>query len=209
MGGPLTSTYYRGSSFSNDPHAHPLTTRTMTLAWTRTFTVLALLCATGALGAALPGDSALAARGKVKSGLNRAAHAAGKLYFGTATNSDQWNDTTYFDILKQNSEFGQITAANVMKWVSRAPQALVRSPRPSLNRSQFATEPSPGNFTFADADIIANFARDTGKKLRGHNCVWHNQLPEWVENGTFTPAELAFVVERHCATLVGHYRGQV
>ena len=50
---------------------------------------------------------------------------------------------------------------------------------------------------------------DTGKKLRGHNCVWHSQLPEWVENGTFTPAELAFVVERHCATLVGHYRGQV
>ncbi|KAH9935137.1 endo-beta-1,4-glucanase [Epithele typhae] len=101
----------------------------------------------------------------VGGGLNRAAEAAGKLYFGTATNSEQWNDTTYFDILR-SSEFGQITAANVMKW--------------------FATEPSPG-----------------------HNCVWHSQLPDWVANGTFTPEELAFVVERHCSTLVRHYRGHV
>ena len=50
-------------------------------------------------------------------GLNVAAKTAKKLYFGTATNADQWGDKTYFDILKDDREFGQITAANVMKWV--------------------------------------------------------------------------------------------
>ncbi|KAI0701000.1 endo-beta-1,4-glucanase [Cerioporus squamosus] len=124
-----------------------------------------------------------------KKGLNLAAQAAKKLYLGTATNSDQWNDTTYYSILKDNAEFGQVTPANVMKW--------------------FATEPEPGVFTFEAGDVIANFVKKTGKKLRGHNCVWHNQLPDWVANGTFTASELAFVVERHCYELVHHYRGQV
>ncbi|TBU27857.1 endo-beta-1,4-glucanase [Dichomitus squalens] len=122
-------------------------------------------------------------------GLNDAAKAAKKLYFGTATNADQWNDTTYYDILKDDAEFGQITPANVMKW--------------------FDTEPEPGVFNFTDGDVIANFAKRTGKKLRGHNCVWYNQLPGWLQNGTFTRAELALIVERHCFELVNHYRGQV
>ncbi|TFK90238.1 glycoside hydrolase family 10 protein [Polyporus arcularius HHB13444] len=136
---------------------------------------------------ALPASDAV--DGRTKKGLNLAAKAAKKLYLGTATNSEEWNDTTYYSILEDNAEFGQITAANVMKW--------------------FDTEPEPGVFTFQDGDVIANFVKKTGKKLRGHNCVWHNQLPDWVVNGTFTAPELAFVVERHCFELVHHYRGQV
>ena len=42
----------------------------------------------------------------------------------------------------------------------------------------------------------------------GHNCVWHNQLPSWVSGGTFTPAQLTAVIQNHCGTLVGHYKGQ-
>ncbi|KAI9059911.1 glycoside hydrolase family 10 protein [Trametes sanguinea] len=124
-----------------------------------------------------------------KSGLNLAAKSARKLYFGTATNSEQWNDTTYFNILKNNAEFGQVTPANVMKW--------------------FATEPEEGVFTFQDADIIADFTEKTGKLLRGHNCVWYNQLPDWLVDGTFTAPELAFIVTRHCFNLVNHYKGHV
>lgn len=173
-----------------------------------------------ALGAAFEGaltlpasDSQLYARSR--RGLNLAARAARKLYLGTATNSDQWNDTTYYNILKDDAEFGQITPANVMKWVRLSSELLVRC----LYRLfadvwwdlalQFDTEPEPGVFTFADGDVIADFVKKTGKKLRGHNCVWHNQLPDWVVNGTFTAPELAFVVERHCYELVHHYRGQV
>lgn len=66
-------------------------------------------------------DSGSSIRGRPgsKSGLNLAAKAAKKLYLGTATNADQWNDTTYYSLLRDNAEFGQITAANVMKWVRR------------------------------------------------------------------------------------------
>ena len=75
------------------------------------------------LGVFLVATVALAAPATLKQpsefqvGLNVAAKAAKKLYFGTATNADQWNDKTYFDILRDDREFGQITAANVMKWV--------------------------------------------------------------------------------------------
>ncbi|KAI0327919.1 endo-1,4-beta xylanase [Cubamyces sp. BRFM 1775] len=123
------------------------------------------------------------------SGLNLAAKGAKKLYFGTATNSEQWNDTKYYNILKNDAEFGQVTPANVMKW--------------------FATEPEEGVFTFQDGDIIADFTEKTGKLLRGHNCVWYNQLPDWLTTGTFTAPELAFIVSRHCYNLVNHYKGHV
>ncbi|KAI0800199.1 endo-beta-1,4-glucanase [Fomes fomentarius] len=149
-----------------------------------------------AVGFALPAaasdsdsDSGIRGHPGSKSGLNIAAKAAKKLYLGTATNADQWNDTTYYSLLRDNAEFGQITAANVMKW--------------------FATEPEPGVFTFAEGDVIANLAKKTGKLLRGHNCVWHNQLPDWLANGNFSAPELAGIVSRHCFNLVRHYKGQV
>ncbi|EIW54190.1 endo-1,4-beta xylanase [Trametes versicolor FP-101664 SS1] len=137
---------------------------------------------------ALPASDASSALFPI-SGLNLAAKSARKLYLGTATNSEQWNDTTYLNILKSNAEFGQVTPANVMKW--------------------FATEPEEGVFTFQDGDIIADFTEKTGKLLRGHNCVWHNQLPDWLETGTFSAPELAFIVSRHCFNLVNHYQGHV
>ena len=43
----------------------------------------------------------------------------------------------------------------------------------------------------------------------GHNCVWHNQLPDWVEAGNFDNATLLSIIETHCGTLVGHYAGQM
>ena len=73
---------------------------------------------------ALPASAASDAESKFpfppKRGLNVAARAARKLYLGTATNAEQWTDTAYFNILKNTAEFGQITAANVMKWVRAA-----------------------------------------------------------------------------------------
>ena len=39
--------------------------------------------------------------------------------------------------------------------------------------------------------------------------MWHNQLPSWVSNGQFTAADLTTVIQNHCGTVVGHYKGQV
>lgn len=121
--------------------------------------------------------------------LNRAARAAGKKYFGTATDNPELNDTVYTAILDHNSMFGQITPANSMKW--------------------YATEPERGNFTFAAGDVIAHLAKRNRQLLRGHNCVWYNQLPSWLTSGTWDNATLLDIVSTHCSRLVGHYRGQV
>ena len=63
-------------------------------------------------------------------GLHALAKAAGKLYFGTATDNGELTDQAYTAILDDNSQFGQITPANSMKWV-RAPSLVcsLRLPR--------------------------------------------------------------------------------
>ena len=47
--------------------------------------------------------------------LNDLAKEAGKKYFGTATDNDELSNTTYFKILTDTREFGQLTPANGQK----------------------------------------------------------------------------------------------
>ncbi|MBQ0044122.1 MAG: endo-1,4-beta-xylanase [Bacteroidales bacterium] len=42
--------------------------------------------------------------------------------------------------------------------------------------------PAPGVWNFEKADIIANFCRANGIKMRGHNLVWHSQFANWMFN---------------------------
>lgn len=67
--------------------------------------------------AATSTSSALPTSTAVVPGLNYVAKAAGKLYFGTATDNPELNDTAYDAILDNNQQFGQLTPANSMKWV--------------------------------------------------------------------------------------------
>ena len=65
-------------------------------------------------------------------------------------------------------EFNSITAENCMKPGEIHPEA--------------------GVWNFEKADIIANFCREHGIKMRGHNLVWHSQFATWMftkhdENG--------------------------
>ncbi|KAA1476235.1 endo-1,4-beta-xylanase C precursor [Dentipellis sp. KUC8613] len=120
--------------------------------------------------------------------INTVAKAAGKTYFGSATDNPELTDTAYVAILSDNTQFGQITPGNSMKWD--------------------ATEPEQGVFTFTQGDAIANLAKGNDQLLRGHNCVWYNQLPSWVSSGNFNSSELTSIIQNHCSTVVGHYKGQ-
>ncbi|KAI0375983.1 endo-beta-1,4-glucanase [Pilatotrama ljubarskyi] len=124
-----------------------------------------------------------------RSGPNDEASAAGKLYFGTATDNVEWNDTAYLDILDDIHMFGQITPRKAMKWVE--------------------TEPERGVYTFAQGDETVQFAKSSGKILRGHNCVWYNSLPDWVTDTTWTASELTEVVQEHCFNIVHRWRGKM
>ncbi|KAI0405627.1 family 10 glycosyl hydrolase [Xylaria palmicola] len=120
--------------------------------------------------------------------LNKLAKAAGKLYFGTATDNGELTDTNYVNILKDADEFGQITPSNGQKWES--------------------TEATQNQFTFANGDEIAHLAKSNGQLLRCHTLVWHSQLPSWVSSGTWTRGALTAVVKSHIAHVAGHYKGK-
>ncbi|KAG5340872.1 hypothetical protein C0989_000226 [Termitomyces sp. Mn162] len=92
--------------------------------------------------------------------LNTLAVGLGKKYFGTATDNPELSDAPYVAQLENTADFHQLTPANSMKWD--------------------ATEPSQGVFTFSGGDAIVAQAKNHGQLVRGHNCVWHNQLPSWL-----------------------------
>ncbi|KAJ5544498.1 Glycoside hydrolase superfamily [Penicillium sp. DV-2018c] len=121
-------------------------------------------------------------------GLNSAAVAKGKLYFGSATDNGELSDSAYVSELSNTQDFGQITPGNSMKWD--------------------ATEPSQNVFTYSGGDTIANLAAKNGQKLRCHNLVWHSQLPNWVSSGSWTNATLIAAMKNHITNLVTHYKGK-
>ncbi|KAI0436457.1 carbohydrate-binding module family 1 protein [Xylaria telfairii] len=120
--------------------------------------------------------------------LNKLAKAAGKLYFGSATDNGELSDTSYVNILKNTDEFGQITPGNGQKW-------------------QY-TEPSQGQFSYTSGDQIASLAATNGQLLRCHTLVWYSQLPSWVSSGTWTASTLTSVINTHISNVVGHYKGK-
>lgn len=92
-------------------------------------------------------------------GFNTRAVAAGKAYFGSATDNGELSDTPYLAGLSNTADFGQITPGNAMKWD--------------------AIEPSRGTFTYTNGDAIVSLAEKNGQKVRCHTLVWYSQLPNW------------------------------
>ncbi|MBM2618336.1 endo-1,4-beta-xylanase [Actinoplanes sp. LDG1-06] len=90
--------------------------------------------------------------------------------------------------------FSSVTPGNALKWD--------------------ATEPSEGNFTYAQADPLISFAKTHDLAVRGHTLVWHNQTPAWVFTGadgqpmTATAEDKALLLERlenHIRNVAAHY----
>jgi endo-1,4-beta-xylanase len=71
-----------------------------------------------------------------------------------------------------------------------------------------AVEPAQGEFTFAEADAFAALAATNGQIIRCHNLVWHNQLPSWVANGTWTKENLTSALQTHITGEVTQYKGK-
>jgi len=65
-----------------------------------------------------------------------------------------------------------------------------------------------GEYNFADADFIADFARSHRMELRGHTLVWYAALPDWlvaIKGRTEAEGQLASFIQ----TIVTHYRGVI
>ncbi|KAF2740324.1 glycoside hydrolase [Polyplosphaeria fusca] len=121
-------------------------------------------------------------------GLNARAVAAGKLYFGSATDNGELSDSAYVAGLSNWADFGQLTPGNALKWDS--------------------IEPSRDSFSYANGDTIVDLAAKNGQKLRCHTLVWHNQLPSWLTSGGFDNATLITILKNHITNEVTHYKGK-
>jgi endo-1,4-beta-xylanase len=80
---------------------------------------------------------------------------------------------------------------------------------PEVSMKFSETEPQRDVYTFAKADYIVAFAQAHQMQVRGHNLVWHTDLPAWLTDGNFTRAELITILRDHILTEVTRYREQV
>jgi len=72
-----------------------------------------------------------------------------------------------------------------------------------------SVHPEPDRYDFSASDRILSFAESNEMCVRGHTLVWHEQLPDWVEEGRWARDELTEVLRTHIRTVVGRYRGRV
>lgn len=116
--------------------------------------------------------------------LRQAALGSDRL-IGAAVRANRLNDATYAATAR---EFNYVTPENEMKWD--------------------ALERQPGQFSFANADRIVQFAEANYMLVKGHTLVWHSQIPQWVRELT-TREQALEAMERHITTVVGRYKGRV
>jgi endo-1,4-beta-xylanase len=112
------------------------------------------------------------------------AEAKGR-YFGTALTRGDLSNGSESSIA--GTQFDMVTPGNEMKWDT--------------------TEPSHGSYNFGPGDQIVSFAQSHSMRVRGHNLVWHAQLPGWVSGLPLNQVQGA--MESHITTEATHYRGKV
>ena len=106
-------------------------------------------------------------------------------YFGTALTDGDLSNTTLTNVA--GPQFDMVTPGNEMKWDT--------------------TEPSNGSYNFGPGDQIVTWAKNHTDRVRGHNLVWHSQLPGWVSSLPLNQVQGA--MEAHITTEATHYKGQV
>ncbi len=90
-------------------------------------------------------------------------------------------------------QFNAVTAENVMKWAE--------------------LQPVEGDYDWAAADAMVDFAADHEMRVTGHTLLWHQQTPDWVfEDADGNPVSREQLLERlenHIHAVVGRYKDRV
>jgi len=116
------------------------------------------------------------------------AHAAAKgLLTGCAVNAALFRDDPNFRKLIAD-QYSIVVPENCLKW------GVLR--------------PSQDTYNFTDADSLIAFAQEHGIKVRGHNFVWHESLPKWLEP-IITKENARKLLTDHITTVGGRYKGKI
>jgi endo-1,4-beta-xylanase len=84
-----------------------------------------------------------------------------------------------------NHHFSQLTAANIMK-----PRHL---------------HPAESTFFFDDADALVDYAASQDKTVHGHTLIWHNRLPNWMNNFTGNEVAWTAMMTDHITVIASHF----
>jgi uncharacterized protein (TIGR03437 family) len=123
---------------------------------------------------------------RTDSALRNAASARG-FYFGAATGPGELLTDTLAQTIGR--EFNQTVPGNAMKFDT--------------------THPAPDRYNFCPGDQLVRFAETNHMRVRGHVLLWHNQIPAWVTNGSFTQQQAAALMKEYIETVVTHFKGHV
>lgn len=105
---------------------------------------------------------------------------------GCAVGARQLHDEAFQKLLAE--QFDLVVAENAMKFGPLSPK--------------------PGEYNWTDADALVDFAQKHKMKVRGHNFVWHAQLPMWFK-GTATKDNAKKIMVDHINTVGGRYKGKM
>ncbi|MEN9444478.1 MAG: hypothetical protein RIS47_1368 [Bacteroidota bacterium] len=114
-------------------------------------------------------------------------HTLAEFPIGVAISTDKLYTNTAYEAVA-NKQFNSVTAENIFK-----PSYL---------------HPSEGTYNWTDADKLAKYCQDNGKRLHGHTLVWHSQIPKWMEDYVGTPEQWDAMMKTHIQTIVAHFKGK-
>lgn len=97
------------------------------------------------------------------------------------------NNILYNNVVAK--EYNSITPENAMKFGS-------------LHKSQ-------NTFNFTEGDYIVTYAQTNGKRVHGHNLIWHQSLPSWVTGFAGDSTAWENLMKTHIQTVVSHFKSKV
>lgn len=118
----------------------------------------------------------------------KANSLANPFFVGVAVKSQQLNEGSPYDIVLKN-EFSSITAEYEMK----------------MNPISTGS----GTYNWTASDRIVKYGNDNGINVHGHALVWHQAVPDWLNNFSGTNAEFTLEVKKYITDVVTRYAGKI
>src|ERR1700722_15420170 len=116
------------------------------------------------------------------------AHAAARgLLTGCAVNAGLFRDDENFRKLLAE-QYSIVVPENCLKWN--------------------VLRPTAESYSFTDADSLVTFAEAHRMKVRGHNFVWHEAIPNWFAGTVNKDNARKFLID-HIHTVGGRYKGKM
>ncbi len=70
-------------------------------------------------------------------------------------------------------------------------------------------EPSEGKYSYQSADSIVEWAKQNGKKVRGHCLVWYKSLPSWLKKKVTSKTAALNYIDRYVNDTIEHFGDDV